>query len=315
MRDQLKKLEELQKFDAQIQELTGALQAIPAKLDATKNDLARVEGLLNNERAQLAETQRYQSEQKDLVQTDEEHLNSAKSKQSAAKNTKEYAAAQRELDITRESLANRQGEIGKLVEAIQAKEKLLAERESDVKTLRASVEKDSEQARVRMAEIEGKIAALRSERDKIATSVRPDVLKRYGNIRMRKGLALAPVSARHLSRLQHEHPSPAVQRPPAGQLGRDLPLLPPDHLLGRVDEGSGRGRQGPGREVERRRRAERRKPSPLPSPACAGEGEQSPRTAARVRVLTLLGEGRAAVARPESPPSVCPRPRSGRGQG
>ena len=42
MRDQLKKLEELQKFDAQIQELTGGLHAIPAKLDATKNDLARV---------------------------------------------------------------------------------------------------------------------------------------------------------------------------------------------------------------------------------------------------------------------------------
>jgi predicted nucleic acid-binding Zn-ribbon protein len=194
LRDQLKKLEELQKFDAQIQELNGALQAIPAKLDATKNDLARVEGLLNNERAQLAETQRYHTEQKDLVQTDEDHLNSAKSKQSAAKNTKEYAAAQRELDITRESLAARQGEIGKLVEAIQAKEKLLAERDADVKSLRASVEKDGEQAKARMSEIEGKIAALRSERDKVAAGVRPDVLKRYGNIRMRKGLALAPVS-------------------------------------------------------------------------------------------------------------------------
>ena len=194
MRDQLKKLEELQKFDAQIQELTNALQAIPAKLDATKNDLARVEGLLNNERAQLAETQRYHSEQKELVQSDEEHLNSAKSKQSAAKNTKEYAAAQRELDITRESMANRQTEITKLVEAIQAKEKLLAERDADVKALRASVEKDGEQAKARMSEIDGKIAALRSERDKVAAGVRPDVLKRYGNIRMRKGLALAPVS-------------------------------------------------------------------------------------------------------------------------
>ena len=194
MRDQLKKLEELQKFDAQIQELTGGLQAIPAKLDATKNDLARVEGLLNNERSQLAETQRYHSEQKDLVLTDEEHLNSAKSKQSAAKNTKEYAAAQRELDMTREGLAVRQAEIAKLVEAIESKEKLLAERDSDVKTLRNSVDKDGEQARARMSELEGKISALRSERDKIAKDVRPDVLKRYSNIRMRKGLALAPVS-------------------------------------------------------------------------------------------------------------------------
>jgi uncharacterized protein len=193
LRDQLKKLEELQKFDAQIQELNSGMQAIPAKLDATRNDLTRVEALLNSERAQLAETQRYYNEQKGLVQGEEEHLNSAKSKQSAAKNTKEYAAAQRELDVTRESLAVRQAEITKLVEAIESKERLLAERDSDVKALRGSVEKDGEQARARLSDLEGKIAALKSERDKIAAGVRPDVLKRYSNIRMRKGLALAPV--------------------------------------------------------------------------------------------------------------------------
>jgi uncharacterized protein len=194
LRDQLKKLEELQKYDAQIQELTNALAAIPAKLEATRNDLTRVEGLLANERAQILETQRYHTEQKNLVQADEEHLSNAKSKQSAAKNTKEYAAAQRELDMTRESLGVRQAEIAKLVEAIQGKEKLLAERDSDVKTLRASVEKDDEQAKARIAEIDGKIAALRKDRDKIATTVRPDVLKRYSAIRIRKGLAMAPVS-------------------------------------------------------------------------------------------------------------------------
>jgi predicted nucleic acid-binding Zn-ribbon protein len=193
LRDQLKKLEELQKYDAQIQELTNALAAIPAKLEATRNDLSRVEGLLATERAQIAETQRYHNEQKGLVQADEDHLANAKSKQSAAKNTKEYAAAQRELDMTRESLAVRQTEITKLIEAIQSKEKLLAERDTDVRTLRASVEKDDEQAKARMAEIEGKIAALRADRSKIATTVRPDVLKRYGAIRIRKGLAMAPV--------------------------------------------------------------------------------------------------------------------------
>jgi uncharacterized protein len=194
LRDQLKKLEELQKYDAQIQELTNALAAIPAKLEATRSDLTRVEGLLANERAQIAETQRYHSEQKNLVLTDEEHLANAKSKQSAAKNTKEYAAAQRELDMTRESLAVRQAEINKLVEAIQAKEKLLAERDTDVRTLRSSVEKDDDQAKSRIAEIEGRIAGLRAERTKIAATVRPDVMKRYGAIRIRKGLAMAPVS-------------------------------------------------------------------------------------------------------------------------
>jgi uncharacterized protein len=193
LRDQLKKLEELQKFDAQIQELNQGLQAIPAKLDATKSDLARVEGLLANERAQLAETQKYYADQKSLVETDEEHVNSAKNKQGASRNTKEFSASQRELDTSRESIATRTAEIAKLVEAIQSKEKLLAERDADVKTLRASVDKDTEAAKGRMAEIEGKIAALKVDRDKIAKNVRPDVLKRYTAVRMRRGIALAPV--------------------------------------------------------------------------------------------------------------------------
>ncbi len=194
MRDQLKRLEDLQKFDAQIQELNTALQAIPAKLMATQGDLAKVETLLRTERAQLVETQRYYAEQKNLVENDETHVSGAKHKLSQAKNSKEYAAAQREIDQGRETLSTRETEMAKLVEAVQAKEKLLADRAADVKALSDSIEKDAEVARVRMAEIQGKIDALKVEREKLAKVVRPDVLKRYGTIRMRRGMAMASVA-------------------------------------------------------------------------------------------------------------------------
>lgn len=193
MRDQLKRLEELQKYDAQVQELSGGLQAIPAKLEATRTDLARVEGLLKTERTALAETQRYYNEQSSLLQSDEGHVLTAKHKLAQAKNSKEYVAAQREIDSTRESLQSRQAEIAKLVEAMETKEKLLEQREVDVKALRASIEKDGEAAKVRMAELEQNVAALKKDRDRIAAQVRSDVLKRYSAIRMRRGLAVVSV--------------------------------------------------------------------------------------------------------------------------
>jgi predicted nucleic acid-binding Zn-ribbon protein len=193
LRDQLKRLEELQRYDAQLQELNNALQAIPAKLQATQTDLARVEGLLTTERGQLAESQRYYKEQKDLLEADETHVSSAKHKLTQAKNSKEYVAAQREIDTSKESATNREAEMTKLVDAVKAKEKLLADRDSDVKSLRDSIAKDGEVARARMHELEGKINALKAERDKIAAGVRPDVLKRYGAIRMRRGLAVVAV--------------------------------------------------------------------------------------------------------------------------
>jgi predicted nucleic acid-binding Zn-ribbon protein len=193
LRDQLKRLEELQRYDAQIQELTIALQSIPAKLQATQSDLARVEGMLTTERAQLTESQRYYAEQKGLLEADETHATSAKHKLSQAKNSKEYVAAQREIDTTKESVQNREAEMAKLVDAVKMKEKLLSERDTDVQGLRDSIAKDAEAARSRMAELEGKIAAIRTDRDKIAAGVRPDVLKRYGAIRMRRGLAVVAV--------------------------------------------------------------------------------------------------------------------------
>jgi predicted nucleic acid-binding Zn-ribbon protein len=193
LRDQLRRLEELQAHDAKIQELESSLKAIPAKLAATQNDLARVEGLLNSERQALGETEKYYGEQKGLLTDDEIQVAGAKHKLAQAKNSKEYMAAQREIEQRREGLTTREGEIAKLVEAVDAKKKLLADKASDVEALRASIAKDEEAAKARMAEIEAKIAELRAERDKLAATVKPEVLKRYGNIRMRRGLAVVSV--------------------------------------------------------------------------------------------------------------------------
>jgi predicted nucleic acid-binding Zn-ribbon protein len=110
-----------------------------------------------------------------------------------AKNSKEYVAAQREMEQTRDSVQTREEEIAKLIEAVQVKEKLLEERAAELEVLRKSIDKDAEVARKKMAEIEGKIAEIKVGRDKVATGVRPDVLKRYGTIRMRRGLAITTV--------------------------------------------------------------------------------------------------------------------------
>src|SRR6185503_7458906 len=131
------------------------------KLAATENDLLRVEGLLSTERQALGDTEKYYAEQKGLMTDDEVQVAGAKHKLTQAKNSKEYMAAQREIEQRRESLAAREVEIGKLVEALEAKKKLLADRAADVQALRESIAKDGEAARARMTEIEGKIAELK----------------------------------------------------------------------------------------------------------------------------------------------------------
>jgi predicted nucleic acid-binding Zn-ribbon protein len=193
LRDQLKRLEDLQRHDAKIQELESSLRAIPLKLSAAQSDLARVEGLLASERQALSETEKYYGEQKNLVTDDEMQIASAKHKLAQAKNSKEYMAAQREIEQRRDGLSTREGEITKLNDAVDAKKKLLSDRAAEIETLRAGLDKDGEAAKARMAEIEASIAKLRVERDQLTTQVKPEVLKRYSSIRMRRGLAVVSV--------------------------------------------------------------------------------------------------------------------------
>jgi len=121
LRDQLKRLEELQQHDAKIQELENVLKAIPAKLEGTRTDLLRVEAILKAEQTQLAETERYYGDQKHTLDDELVQVSESKQKLGKSTNAKEYAAAQRETEQRREDATNREAEITKLVEAIRTR--------------------------------------------------------------------------------------------------------------------------------------------------------------------------------------------------
>ena len=207
------------------------------KLAATENDLARVEGLLSTERNALGETERYYAEQKGLMTDDEVQVAGAKHKLAQAKNSKEYMAAQREIEQRREALTSREGEITKLVEAVDAKKKLLSDRASDVEALK-DVDLEGPRRRQgahgrdpgedRRAARRARQAGGRGEAGRAqALQQHPDAPRPGGRQRPQ----------RHLPGLQHEHPAAALQHASARPDGRDLPLLPPHHLLGGDHEG------------------------------------------------------------------------------
>ncbi len=57
MRDQLLNLLELQTCDVKVRELETAATQLPAKLDPLRRDLAKLQGMIDAERAKLAETE------------------------------------------------------------------------------------------------------------------------------------------------------------------------------------------------------------------------------------------------------------------
>lgn len=193
MKDQLLLLTELQRHDAKIQELEQMVKAFPAKLEAMGADVRRVEQMLERERAQLTETESWRKRQEDEMRAEEERAVAAKQRAGAVKNAKEYMASERELQATRKSAQERQEEVAKLVEAVDTARKSIAQHEADFVALKEHVASEEQAAREKMGELEKQIADERKLREVAAARVRPDVLKKYSAIRMRRGLAMAPV--------------------------------------------------------------------------------------------------------------------------
>jgi predicted nucleic acid-binding Zn-ribbon protein len=193
LKAQLALLEELQQHDAKLQEQESALRALPEKLQAKKSDLAKLEAIVGRERQALAEAEKFKRDLDMQLKTDEASAARAKSKLSQVKTSKDYMAAQRELEATRKAMGEREEEILKLIESIDLKKKAIAQMEKDTADLAAIVAEEEKVVDAKVAEVRAKVDEERKTRDLVAAKVRPDIMKKYGSIRMRRGLAVVPV--------------------------------------------------------------------------------------------------------------------------
>lgn len=193
MKDQLRLLEDLQRFDARLQEHDSALKTLPEKLQALKNDLGKVEALLARERQQLADAEKFRRDTEMQLKTDEQTVAKSKAKMSQVKTGKDYMAAQREMEATRKMVGEREEELLKLVDAIEAYKKNVDAHEKDVAELRSLVEREEAATQTRLADINARTSGERAERDAIAAKIRPDLMKKYNHVRQRRGVAVVPV--------------------------------------------------------------------------------------------------------------------------
>lgn len=192
-KEQLSLLEELQQHDARLQEQENTLKSLPEKLNSVKATLAKLEAQVERERLTLGETEKFRRELEGQLKSDEGSAQKSKNKLQQVKTSKDYMAAQREVESTRKMIGEREEELLKLHEALETNRKLVAAHEKDVADLRAHVATEAATTEAMMAEVRARIAADKAVRDVVAAKVKPDVLKRYATIKMRRGLAVVPV--------------------------------------------------------------------------------------------------------------------------
>jgi predicted nucleic acid-binding Zn-ribbon protein len=193
MREQLVFLLQLQTADARVRELEAAAAQLPAKLEPLRRDLAKLQGMLDVERGKLTETETWRKSQQDMVDRERDALKQAQGKLQVSKNTKEWSAANREVDNKRKSISDRESELRKVSEAQTTSSTALAGREKDVEALRSQLAASEGAMAGEVAEIASKLSEAKAMRDDARSHVEKQWLKTYDTLLGKRGYAVAPV--------------------------------------------------------------------------------------------------------------------------
>lgn len=193
MRDQLRLLEELQRKDARVQEIESLMKTLPQQVRAAELAIEELEKMLAHERAQLAESEAFRKGQEDEQRDAAELLQRAKSKATQVRNLRESGAAQRELEATRRQMDTREEEVQKLSDALKQQHEKIDEHEAKLRGERDALNAQRGLLDKRLAELQVQLEDVRKEREVTAKSLRPDVLKKYGALKVRRGLAVVAV--------------------------------------------------------------------------------------------------------------------------
>ena len=193
MKEQLLLLLELQTIDSRVHQLRKEIEALPHELGPAKQDLAKLDAIVQMEQAQLAENEAWRREQEGVIQMEEEAIRKAKAKLQSAKNSRDYTAASRELENKRKSKSEREEEVLKMMEALEKSRTDVAAHVTDIDTLRAHIGAEEEKIAALIKERAAEAEECSSGRDDIVAKIEARLLSRYQRVMNKRGYAVSSV--------------------------------------------------------------------------------------------------------------------------
>ena len=183
MRDELLALAKLAEMDDSARDIDAELKRIPQSLEELRDNVQTLENMLAQERQQLADAEALQVQQSAELKERTEGLQRARKKVAQASSIREADAAEREVDANRRSSKEREDELGRIAQAIEAKTTSLAEREKDFEEAKGMLQATEESSRSRVAELERERGNLLVGRDELAAKVPKAIVKRYDRLK------------------------------------------------------------------------------------------------------------------------------------
>jgi predicted nucleic acid-binding Zn-ribbon protein len=195
-REKLKALEELQKVDLKIRDLSAEAEQHPTRLKQIESERNQAKVALDATRGKLADNERGRRQNEQLLGLEKEKVRKWESRLNELKTPREYAALARELDIARktnqtaeEEIRRLAGEYDELRKAVAAAEQALGEKE-------AVVAREGREIQDVLDGVQGRMNELEAERKRLVELCDKSLVNKYERIRkQRGGIAVAAVVA------------------------------------------------------------------------------------------------------------------------
>jgi uncharacterized protein len=191
LRDQIASLEALAACDAELRRLEDQLTEERGILANLKSELRKLDDKLLTDRASLTEMEKTRGELNTEVRQMTAQIERSREKLSRSRNERESNAAQRELEELRKLQRDREDEINKLSTLSESARKTIEETEVAQKKIADELGGRESDISKTLAEAMKERDAKLVERSRLTATVQPMTLRRYDQVRLRKGNAIA----------------------------------------------------------------------------------------------------------------------------
>ncbi len=187
-------LRKMQALDDEIRDIRVGRDALVGNMERLKKVLNHLDRELDDKRGKLAEAETWYRNKTNELDAEREKLNKGKSKLSGVTRSKEYIAVNKELDIARKNIAQKEEEVANLMKAIEEFREAIAKEEAKVGDLRAQAQHTEQDNAERLAVMEARIAEVDVRRAKVTAVIDQAIVTRYARIaKAREGIAVVAV--------------------------------------------------------------------------------------------------------------------------
>jgi len=184
----------LQEIDHRLAELTREIASLPKHIAEIEKKLTSHQRKLEADRAALAANQKERKACDVAIQAQEQKISKLKDQMSGSKTNEVYRAFQNEIEFCQKEIRKSEDRILEMMAESEALDRNVRAAEAALKSEKAEVEKEKQQARERTAADEKAAAELKTERAAIVSQVTAPTLQRYERARKaRRGIGVAEV--------------------------------------------------------------------------------------------------------------------------